>query len=196
MLSFNGYSLEPIQPQDAWNLCHFIVANEDRLKRYFPKTLEQNLTPDLSKFFVQKKVKQFNLKEELLFTIKENKSGELVGLVYIKELNWNKKQGEFAYCIGYPYERKGIITKAISTLSEYAFINLGLETLQIIVHKDNIASVKIAEKCHFIWKRTLNNAFTPPGENPLNMELYELSRRDLSGFENLTGLNRSHKINK
>ncbi|MDO5978747.1 GNAT family N-acetyltransferase [Flavivirga spongiicola] len=174
MLKFNAYNIAPIEIQDAWSLCNFIVANEDRLKRYFPKTLEQNLTPDLSKFFVQKKVKQFSLKEELLFTIKKNESGELVGLVYLKELDWDKKQGEFAYCIGYPFERKGIITKSINTLSEYAFTNLGLETLQIIAHKDNIASVKVAEKCNFIWKRTLNNEFTPSGEKPLNMELYEL----------------------
>ena len=175
MLNFNGYIIEPIQLKDAWSICNFIVANEDRLRRYFPKTLEQNLTPDLSKFFVQKKVKQFALKEEFLFTIKEKETGELTGLVYIKELDWDKKQGEFAYCVGYPFEGKGIIAKAINTLSEYAFINLGLETLQIIVHKDNIASVKVAEKCHFIWKRTLNNEFTPPGEKPLNMELYQLA---------------------
>ncbi|GAA3631466.1 GNAT family N-acetyltransferase [Flavivirga jejuensis] len=174
MLSFKGYNITPIQLQDAWSLCNFIVANEERLKRYFPKTLEQNLTPDLSKFFVEKKVKQFSLKEEFLFTIKANESGELVGLVYIKELNWDKKQGEFAYCIGYPFEGKGITTKTISIVSEYAFTDLNLETLQIIVHKDNIASVKVAENCNFIWKRTLNNEFTPSGERPLNMELYEL----------------------
>ncbi|NMH89238.1 GNAT family N-acetyltransferase [Flavivirga algicola] len=174
MLSFNRYHIKPIQPKDAWSLCNFIVANEDRLKRYFPKTLEQNLTPDLSKFFVDKKVKQFDLKEEFLFTIKENESDEFVGLIYIKELDWDKKQGEFAYCIGYPFERKGIMTNAIHILSEYAFTNLNIETLQIIVHKDNIASVKVAENCNFTWIKTLKNEYTPPGEKSLNMELYEL----------------------
>ncbi len=176
MLSFNGYHIEPIQIQDAWNLCNFIVANEDRLKRYFPKTLEQNLTPDLSKFFVKKKVKQFDLKEEFLFTIKNKEAGELVGLIYIKELDWDKKQGEFAYCIGYPFKGEGIMTKAINCLSDFAFSHLDLKTLQIIVYKDNIASVKVAENCNFTWIKTLKNEFTPSGESPLNMELYELYR--------------------
>ncbi|TGV03753.1 GNAT family N-acetyltransferase [Flavivirga rizhaonensis] len=174
MLSFNGYHIEPIQLQDAWSLCNFITANEDRLKRYFPKTLEQNLTPDLSKFFVEKKVKQFSLKEEFLFTIKEKASKKLVGLIYIKELDWNKKQGEFAYCIGYPFEEQGIMTKAISYLSDFAFSDLDIKTLQIIVHKDNIASVKVAKNCNFTWIKTLKNEYTPPGEASLNMELYEL----------------------
>lgn len=173
-LNFDNFYIKPIQIKDAWNLCNFIVSNEDRLKRYFPKTLEQNLTPTLSNLFVEKKVKQFNLKEEFLFTIKENETNELVGLVYIKELNWTKKQGEFAYCIGYPYEGKGIITNAVKKLSDHAFENLGLKTLQIIVYKTNIASVTVAKNCNFIWKRTLENEFTPSGEKALDMELYEL----------------------
>ncbi len=90
-LNFDSFYIEPIQLKDAWNLCDFIVSNEDRLKRYFPKTLSENLTPTLSQFFVEKKVRQFNLKEEFLFTLKEQNTNAFVGLVYIKELDWDKK---------------------------------------------------------------------------------------------------------
>ena len=172
--NLDSYYIDPIDLKDAWSICNFIVANEDRLKRYFPKTLEQNLTPDLSKLFVELKVKQFNLKEEFLFIIKEKESHAIAGLVYIKELDWIKKQGEFAYCIGYQFEGKGLTTKSVKLLSEYAFKNLNLETLQIIAHKENMASVKVAVNCNFIWKRTLKNEFTPTGEKALDMELYEL----------------------
>lgn len=173
-LNLGSYHITPIQPKDGWNICNFSVANEDRLKRYFPKTLEQNLTPDLSNSFVAKKVKQFESKDEFLFTLKENESHKLVGLIYIKELDWNKKQGEFAYAIDYNIEGKGLITEAVKRLSEHAFESLGLETLQIIVHKSNIGSLKVAENNNFTWIKTLNSEFTPPREVPLNMELYEL----------------------
>lgn len=174
LLNFKTCYIEPIQIKDAWKVCDFNVANEDRLKRYFPKTLEQNLTPDLSKVFVEKMVKQFHLKEVFLFTIKEKETNNLIGLVYIKELDWVKQQGEFAYCIGYPFERKGIMTTAIQQLSDHAFETLDLKTLQIIVHKSNKGSVRVAENCNFTWIKTLQNEFTPTGENPLSMELYEL----------------------
>ena len=45
---------------------------------------------------------------------------------------------------------------------------------QIIAHKTNIGSCKVAEKCGFEWKKTLLNEYTPPNESPLDMELYEL----------------------
>ncbi|WP_298532440.1 GNAT family protein [uncultured Algibacter sp.] len=173
-LNLGSYYISPIHPKDGWSVCNFAVANEDRLKRYFPKTLEQNLTPDLSNIFVEKKVKQFSTKEEFLFTIKQNESHNIVGLVYIKEVDKAKKQGEFAYAIDYTVEGKGLMTKSIEALSDYAFESIGLETLQIIVHKSNIGSLKVAEKNNFTWIATLHNKFTPPGEDPLNMELYEL----------------------
>ena len=174
LLNFDSYHIIPIHPKDGWNMCNFIVANEDRLKNYFPKTLEQNLTPDLSNIFVEKKVKQFDAKEEFLFTLRENDSNKLTGLIYIKEVDWSKKQGEFAYCLDYSAEGKGVMTEAIKQLSDYAFETLGLKTLQIISHKSNMGSVKVAENNNFTWIKTLNNEFTPPGGKPLNMELYEL----------------------
>ncbi|WP_242203431.1 GNAT family N-acetyltransferase [Aestuariivivens insulae] len=173
-LHFEPYNIVPIQAKDAWHICNFVVANEDRLKRYFPVTLRENLTPDLSKIFTEKKVKEFHSKEEFLFTIKQNNETQLVGLIYLKALDWNKKHGELAYCIGYPFEGKGITTNAVRLLSDYAFETFNLNTLKIIVHKSNLASIKVAEKCNFTWIKTLKKEHAPPGEPPLDMELYEL----------------------
>ena len=174
IVSFGSYFIGGIQEKDAWPICDFVVANEDRLKRFFPQTLSQNLTPTLAKSFVEKKVKQFLANEEFVFLIKEKKSLNLVGIIYIKELDWNTKQGEFAYCIGYQYEGKGLITKSIKLLSDYAYKTLGLKTLQIIAHKENSASIKVATKNNFSWKETLIKEYTPPNEESLDMELYEL----------------------
>jgi ribosomal-protein-alanine N-acetyltransferase len=174
MISIGDFNISPIQLEDAWSICNFAVANEDRLQQFFPKTLEQNLTPTLSKRFTELKSKQFNNKEEFLFTIKPNQSNEIAGLVYIKELDWEKKQGEFAYAIGYPYEGKGLTTNAVKALSKYAFSALGLQTLQIISHKSNIGSIKVAKNNGYSWVKTLIKEFTPPNSEPLDMELYEL----------------------
>jgi len=98
----------------------------------------------------------------------------VLGLVYLKELDWENKQGEFAYCIAKELQGKGLISKSVSALSNYAFESLGLSTLQIITHKTNLGSVKVALKSNFSWQKTLINKFTPPGRPPMDMELYEL----------------------
>jgi len=163
-----------ISKDDAWNVCNFVVTNEDRLTDFFPGTKEQNLTPDLSQRFVNLKEKEFEAKEEFLFTLRTQASHKVIGLVYIKALDWNKKQGEFAYAIDYNYEGKGITSEVVKVLSEYAFNQLDLEVLQIIVHETNIASIKVAEKNEFQWIKRLPKVFKPKGREPMDMELYEL----------------------
>ena len=54
--------------------------------------------------------KKIIAREEFLFTIKENSNRTIIGFVYVKELDKEKKIGELAYCMGYQYEGKGLMT--------------------------------------------------------------------------------------
>lgn len=173
--SLEHFYIEPIHEKHAWRLCDFCTVNSDRLKRFFPRTLKQNLTPDLSKYFAEQKAKEFLAKEEFLFVLKEKENHTIIGLLYLKEVDWKKKQGELAYAIGYQAEGKGYMTELVKVVSEWALNELRLRTLQIIAHKSNIGSVRVAEKCGYIWKNVLIGEHTPPNETPLDMELYELS---------------------
>lgn len=174
IFDLESYTVEAIQEKDAWRICDFIVSNSDRFKRYFPETLEQNLNPTLSANFAAKKVIEFQNKSEFLFTLKEKEHRTIIGLLYLKKLDWDKKQGELAYCIGYQYRGNGIMSKTVRYISDWAFDKMGLKTLQIITHKTNNESIRVAEKCSFIWQKTLFKEFTPPNEKPLDMELFEL----------------------
>lgn len=176
IIEFSAYGIDPIHEKYAWRICDFVVTNSERLKRFFPKTLEQNLTPDLSKYFVEKKLKQFENREEFLFVLNEKENRTVIGLVYIKEIDWGAKEAELAYCIGYQYKGKGWMTESIKALSHYAFNDLNLKTLRIIAHDSNISSIRVAEKCGFIWTKKLLQEHTPPNEDPLDMELYELHK--------------------
>ena len=175
-ISFDNYSVSPIQEKDAWRLCDFVVVNSERLKNYFPKTLSENLTPTLASLFVDKKIKQFTLKEEYLFTIKENTSRTIIGLVYVKELQKRERQGELAYCIGYQFEGKGLMTKTINEMIKWSFDKAQLNCLQIIVHPTNMASLKVAEKNGFEYKGVLKNEHKMADGTIADMLLYELEK--------------------
>ncbi|SNY95151.1 GNAT family N-acetyltransferase [Flagellimonas pacifica] len=173
-IEFDNYSISPTQEKDAWRMCDFVVSNEERLKNYFPKTLEQNLNPTLSQLFVSKMVKKSIAREEFLFVIKENTNRTIIGFIYVKELDKEKKIGELAYCMGYQYEGKRIMTASIKNLVPWCFDDAKLQTLQIIVHNSNIGSKKVAENNGFQWKQTLLEEHTTGDGEVLDMELYEL----------------------
>ena len=123
-LDFESFYIEPIEIQDAWNICDFICTNEDRLKPYFKSALEQNLTPDLSKFFVEKKVKQFQSKEEFLFTLKTKAFKEIIGLIYLKELDWNKKKGNLPIALVTHLKEKELLVKLLMPYQHISLKNL------------------------------------------------------------------------
>ncbi|WP_420321067.1 GNAT family N-acetyltransferase [Flagellimonas sp.] len=173
-IEFENYSISPIQERDAWRICDFVVSNEDRLKDYFPKTVQQNLNPTLVQLFVAKKVKKFIAKEEFLFTIKENTTRTIIGLIFLKELDKEQNKGELAYCIGYQHKGKGIMKASIKNLVPWCFDSAKLETLQILVHNSNLSSIRISEHNGFQWKQTLLKEHTTGNGEILDMELYEL----------------------
>lgn len=172
-MNSEDFIIDPLKSTDANQLFQFMEDNNERLQRYFPVTLSSNATLEKTTEYIVIKNKEIVEKLNFTFAIRNKKSEEIAGLIIIKKIDWNEKQGELAYYISSKYEKKGLITFAVKEMSQFAFNKLKLKTLQIISHKTNLGSIKVAENNGFIWKRTLINEFTPTNEDPLDMELYE-----------------------
>ncbi|MCB0447208.1 MAG: GNAT family N-acetyltransferase [Gelidibacter sp.] len=172
--SSDTFYIEHLQYDDALHLNKLLVSNTERLKRFLPKTLAANRTLESTKSYIISKIEAMQSNTEFVFTIKDKYTRNIAGLVILKNLDWDKKQGEFAYCIGEKFEGKGWMSEAVKATSKYAIHTLGLTHLQIIAHKKNYSSVKVAEKSGFSWRKTLKAEFTPINESPIDMELYEL----------------------
>lgn len=169
----NNYIINPLNPTDAKQLNQFILDNSEHLKRYFPVTLSSNTSLEKSIEYIAIKNKEIEEKINFTFAIRDKNDQEIAGLMILKKIDWDKKQGEFAYCIGSQFEGKGLTSFAVAEMTKFAF-DLGLKTLQIMAHKTNLGSIKVALNNGFVWQRTALNEFTPVNESPLDMELYEL----------------------
>ena len=168
-----NFIIDKLKLNDANQLYEFMIDNSERLKYYFPITLSSNATFDKSIEYIAIKNKEIEEKTNFTFAIRDNNS-QVVGLIIIKKIDWDKKEGEFAYCISSQFEGKGLTSFAVKEMAKFAIEDLGLKTLQIISHKTNLGSIKVAENNGFVWQRNLLNEFTPTNESPLDMELYEL----------------------
>ena len=176
MIKTSRFHIDFLVEEDAKSLSELMLINHDYFKRYFPITLSKNKSVEESLHYIEEKRKQNEAKSEFTFGIKNNINSEIAGLVIIKEINWDTKQGEFAYCLSSTYNNRGWMSEAIGLISKYGFEVLGFDTFQIIAHKSNIGSCKVALNAGFNWKKTLLNEYTPPNETPLDMELYELEK--------------------
>ena len=178
MHKIKSFHIALLDDKDAKNLNELMVSNAERFKRYFPKTLSSNLTLEDSERYIIAKTTELQSHECYTFAIKEKATENIAGLIIVKKIDFETQQAELAYGIAAQYEGKGLVTFAVKEVSNFAFNELNLKTLQIISHKTNLGSVKVAVKSGFVWQRTLPNEFTPTNELPLDMELYELTKND------------------
>lgn len=174
MIYCDTIHIDWIKPEDAQGVSQLMDNNAGVFKAYFPLTLAANRNEEDSRVFIANICEDIKAKKQFLFTLK--KEYKLIGLVYIKELDWGKKEGEFAYCMDPNFGGKGLMTLAVKKIAQYAFANYDLKVLKIIVHHTNIPSVKVAVHNGFQFIKTLKKEYTPPGGTALDMELYELKR--------------------
>lgn len=169
------FYINALEPKDASSLHQLMCSNTEHFGKFLPVTLSQNQTKAQSEAYISNKTSENEAKTCITYAIKEKTTGAIAGLIIIKNIDLERMRGEFAYGIGEKFEGRGWTTGAVRKMSGYASKKMGLEKLQIITHKTNIGSCKVAEKSGFTWTRTLHNEFTPPNGKPMDMELYEIN---------------------
>jgi RimJ/RimL family protein N-acetyltransferase len=94
--------------------------------------------------------------------------GRLLGSVAAMELDRAPGYGELGYWVAAEARGRGVATRAVRLLAQWAERELGLTRLELLVHEDNLASRRVAEKAGF--RDTGNLRVSPragPGSPPL-----------------------------
>jgi ribosomal-protein-alanine N-acetyltransferase len=82
-----------------------------------------------------------------LFVFQQNRH---IGNVKLAEVDFRLGSAEIGYLIGdFRTWGKGYATEAIMAITEFAFSTLELTKLTAGVYKDNLASIRVLEKCGF-----------------------------------------------
>ncbi|WP_339101781.1 GNAT family protein [Candidatus Enterococcus clewellii] len=89
---------------------------------------------------------------DALFFIAIN--NKLIGCTDFHGIDLTSQQAEIGYWIHSEYENRGIISKVVKKLCEYAFKNLELNRLTIVADTENIPSNKVALKNGFTFVGT------------------------------------------
>lgn len=108
-------------------------------------------------------------------------SGELAGHIeffrtvsYLDEL-------ELSYQIYSPtHAGKGLATEAVKLLTGYLFDRKKYNRIRLIIHPDNAASRRIAEKCGYVHEGTARGAWYHRGRSH-DVEVYALLRAEHEG---------------
>ena len=129
-MNIENYILDKLHPTDCNQLYQFMYNNKERLKLFFPVTLEMNSSLEKTEIYISIKNKEIDEKTNFTLAIRDKSNQQIAGLIIIKKIDWEIKQAEFAYCIGSELEGKGLTSFAVKKMLNFAFEDLGLKIIQ------------------------------------------------------------------
>jgi RimJ/RimL family protein N-acetyltransferase len=73
----------------------------------------------------------------------------LLGSFSLMEIDEERSYGEIGYWVAATARNRGIATRAVVLLTDWAHAEVGLSTIEIIAHEDNLASQRVAERAGY-----------------------------------------------
>ena len=91
-------------------------------------------------------LQKVNPRQSYIFSIKENKKNEFIGLITLTLGKPNFKNAEVWYKVSPDYWGKGFATEALNQILNFGFTHLALHRIEAGCAVENIASTKVLEK--------------------------------------------------
>ncbi len=107
----------------------------------------------------------------------DKESGKMIGTCGFTEIYEKQKKAEVGYVLSPAFHRRGLAPEALSTVMEYGFCTLGLETLCGRLMEDNIASQKVLSRLGFTLSETETEYFYKRGKKQ-RILTYSLAKHD------------------
>ena len=140
--------------------------------------------PDLSRDELEYMLKDFialwDQDNTYTFFVLDGTSNQIVGVAFLNNINRMHQRGNLGYLVKTSRTGEGIATEAARLVAQYGFEKLGLQRIEIVVHRDNVPSLKVAEKLGAKKEALLRNRILLHG-TPSEAYMHSLIPEDL-GF--------------
>jgi [ribosomal protein S5]-alanine N-acetyltransferase len=139
-------NLRELSIDDAMDISRLMTYNISRSlwEVPYPYTVENALN------FINSSHRHFKSLKAINFAIhyKNNPGGvnRLVGIISLKNIDYDSKKANLGYWIGEQYWGNGIASESVALVINHAFSVLGLEEVYAYVYSENKASMRVLEK--------------------------------------------------
>jgi RimJ/RimL family protein N-acetyltransferase len=83
------------------------------------------------------------------FAVVDEADGSFLGMAALVTLDLDGRQAEAGYIVAPQARGRGVASRALTLLTDWAFGELGLERVELRITVENEASIRVAEKCGY-----------------------------------------------
>jgi RimJ/RimL family protein N-acetyltransferase len=164
--------LRPYRSSDARALFEFVAHNRERMRNYLPMTVEQNTSVLAARRFIRERKSEY-LNDKSCFLGIFLPSGQLIGQIAIREINYRVPKCEMGYVVDERHTDKGYAREALHALCHWCFAELKMQKVSLRIEPVNTASRKVAVAAGFTLTALLRNDFRTADARLMDAELWE-----------------------
>jgi RimJ/RimL family protein N-acetyltransferase len=98
------------------------------------------------------------------FAIVDEADGTFLGFAGLVHVDPEAREAEGGYVVAPAARGRGVAGRALALLTEWALAELGLERIELRIKPENVASLRVAERCGYVREGVLRSVHFRPGE--------------------------------
>ena len=162
---FNNYKISLLDKNDGVLFFNLIDSNRQRLEDFFAGTVSETETLNDTLDYCAEIQNRIKAKSYFPYMITDLHTNKFIGLVDVKNIDWNVPKAELGSFIDSRYEGKGIVTKATSLVIDYIVEENRFIKLLCRANKRNKGSIAVIIKNGFELEGTIRRDYkTTKGE--------------------------------
>ncbi len=96
----------------------------------------------------------------VVFAIVDTEDDDVMGSIGLEAFNWEHRRAVAGYWVATNARRRGAATRALRLLSQWAFDELSLTRLELLVYTGNAVSERVAERAGFKREGLMRSYFS------------------------------------
>ncbi len=165
MNNSSNYKLQLLSENESQAFFSLIQNNRNRLEDFFAGTLSKTKTLSDTQKYCKEVEEKISRKEYFPYLIIEIESNKIIGLIDLKNINWDIPKGELGAFIDSNFEGKGLITALGTGLINQIVREHKFKKLYCRAAEQNKRSIRVIERIGFTLEGTLRRDYkTTKGE--------------------------------
>jgi ribosomal-protein-serine acetyltransferase len=152
--------IRPIMPGDGKIMNEAVLESFDQFKEWLPWAKEMPPNAEESEITAREMYADFILRKQMPCVVFSG--SELIGMCGFVTFNWHIPSAEIGYWCRKTAQGKSFIPEAVNALTFYGFQQIKLQKIIIRCDEENLASIKVAEKCGYKLESTSYAEITKP----------------------------------
>jgi len=162
-ISGKNIIIRKYRDEDAPQFFAAAIESIDHMIEFMPWCHAEYSIGD-SRLWVKSRNELWESGQEYSFIICSKETGSFLGGIDINQINFDHKIGNIGYWVRKSALKQGVATEAVSLISMFGFESLKLNRLEIVTLPNNLASIKLAEKCGANFDGVLRKRLVVHGE--------------------------------